>query len=56
MENYGYQNEKDFVSFFNKKHLNDLDGNSKNIKDRYLICARWNFIREMIEEYRAAKL
>ena len=33
-----------------------LNGDSKNIKDRYLICVRWNFIREMIEEYRASKV
>ena len=33
-----------------------LEADSKNIKDRYLICVRWNFIREMIEEYRAAKI
>lgn len=30
MENYGYQNEYDFVELFNKKHLNDLDNNSIN--------------------------
>ena len=65
MKNYGYQNERDFVKLFNKKHLNELDANSQlflkelfgeNIKDRYLICVRWNFIREMIEEYRSAKI
>lgn len=29
MENYGYQNERDFVELFNKKHLNELDSNSQ---------------------------
>lgn len=27
--NYGYQNERDFVSLFNNKHLCDLDSNSQ---------------------------
>ena len=30
MENYGYQNELDFVNLFNEKHLNDLDNNSQD--------------------------
>lgn len=30
----------------------NLDGNSKNIKDRYIVCIRWNFIRESIIEFK----
>ena len=30
----------------------NLDGFSKNVKDRYLVCIRWNFIRESIIEYK----
>lgn len=30
----------------------NLDGNSKNIKDRYIVCIRWNYIRECIIEYK----
>lgn len=30
----------------------NLDGNSKNIKDRYIVCVRWNFIRESIIEFK----
>ena len=30
----------------------NLDGLSKNVKDRYLVCIRWNFIRESIIEYK----
>ena len=26
----------------------NLDGNSKNWKDRYLVCVRWNFIKDDI--------
>ena len=29
MENYGYQNEKDFVELFNNKYLNEIDKNSQ---------------------------
>ena len=30
----------------------NLDGNSKNAKDRYLVCIRWNFIKESIVEFK----
>jgi len=30
----------------------NLDGNSKNVKDRYIVCIRWNFIRENIIEFK----
>lgn len=30
----------------------NLDGNSKNAKDRYLVCVRWNFIKESIIEFK----
>ncbi len=33
----------------------NLDGTSSNAKDRYLICVRWNFIRELILDYRNNK-
>ena len=33
----------------------NLDGNSKNNKDRYLVCIRWNFIKENIIEFKNNK-
>jgi len=30
----------------------NLDGNSKNIKDRYTVCIRWNYIREEIISFK----
>ena len=33
----------------------NLDGNSKNIKDRYIVCVRWNFIKESIMEFKNSK-
>jgi len=30
----------------------NLDGNSKNIKDRYIVCIRWNLIRKSIIEFK----
>ena len=30
----------------------NLDGNSKNAKDRYIVCIRWNFIKESIIEFK----
>ena len=30
----------------------NLDGNSKNVKDRYIVCIRWNFIKEDIIEFK----
>lgn len=30
----------------------NLDGNLKNIKDRYLVCIRWSFIRESILSFK----
>lgn len=30
----------------------NLDGNSKNAKDRYIVCIRWNFIKENIIEFK----
>jgi len=33
----------------------NLDGNSKNPGDRYIVCVRWNFIRENILEFKKSK-
>ena len=33
----------------------NLDRNSKNVKDRYLVCIRWNFIREDIESFKKVR-
>lgn len=33
----------------------NIDGKSKNAKDRYLVCIRWNFIREDIVNFRRKK-
>ena len=30
----------------------NLDGNSKNAKDRYVVCVRWNFLREDIINFK----
>lgn len=30
----------------------NLNRNSKNIKDRYLVCVRWNFIKESIIDFK----
>ena len=30
----------------------NLEGNSKNIKDRYIVCIRWNFIKKDIIEFK----
>lgn len=30
----------------------NLDGNSKNVKERYIVCIRWNFIKESIIEFK----
>lgn len=30
----------------------NLAGTSKNIKERYLVCVRWNFIREEIINFK----
>ena len=30
----------------------NLNGNSKNVKDRYIVCIRWNFIRESIIKFK----
>lgn len=30
----------------------NLDGKSKNMKDRYLVCVRWNFIKEDIISFK----
>ena len=30
----------------------NLDGTSKNIKDRYLLCVRWNFLKEDIINFK----
>lgn len=34
----------------------NLDGNSNNRKDRYLVCIRWNFIREDIISFKESRL
>lgn len=33
----------------------NLDGNSKNNRDRYLVCIRWNFIKEDIIDFKNQK-
>lgn len=33
----------------------NLNGDSKNIRDRYLVCIRWNFIRENIMDFKNFK-
>lgn len=33
----------------------NLEGDSKNYKDRYLVCVRWNFIRESIIKFKQEK-
>lgn len=33
----------------------NLNGNSKNAKDKYLVCIRWNFIKEDIISFKNAK-
>ena len=33
----------------------NLDGTSNNVKDRYLVCVRWNFIKENIIEFRKSQ-
>ncbi len=33
----------------------NLDGNSKNARDRYIVAIRWNFIRESIIEFKKTK-
>ena len=43
--NYGFQNEENFVILFNNKFFYELDSNSKNAKERYIVCVRWNFIK-----------
>lgn len=30
----------------------NLNGDSKNIKDRYIVCVRWNFIKEDIINFK----
>lgn len=30
----------------------NLDGNSQNINERYIVCIRWNFIKEDILEFK----
>ena len=32
----------------------NLDGNSKNKRDRYIVCIRWNFIRKDIIEFKSS--
>lgn len=34
----------------------NIDGNSKNRADRYLVCIRWNFIREDIINFKNKKM
>lgn len=34
----------------------NLDGDSNNRKDRYLVCIRWNFIREDIISFKVSRL
>ncbi len=33
----------------------NLDWNSKNVKDRYIVCIRWNFIKESIIDFKNHK-
>ena len=30
----------------------NLDRNSDNVKDRYIVCIRWDFIKESIENFK----
>ena len=32
----------------------NLDGTSKNVKDRYIVCIRWNFIKEDILRFKSS--
>lgn len=34
----------------------NIDGDSKNKEDRYIVCVRWNYIRENIIEYKQNSL
>lgn len=34
----------------------NLDGNSKNVKDRYIVCIRWNFIKKSIIDFKNHKV
>jgi len=34
----------------------NLDGNSNNVKDRYIVCIRWNFIKEDIISFKSVKV
>lgn len=38
----------DTIGFSIKPKKRNLDRNSKNKKDRYIVCVRWNFIKEEI--------
>jgi len=33
----------------------NLDGHSKNVKDKYIVCIRWNFIKENIIDFKNLK-
>ena len=33
----------------------NLNGDSKNARDRYIVCIRWNFLREDIENFKKAR-
>ena len=35
--------------------IRNLNHDSKNLKDRYIVCIRWNFIRESIIEFKKNK-
>ncbi len=34
----------------------NINGDSKNDKDRYIVCVRWNFIKEDIINFKKNKL
>ena len=33
----------------------NIDGNSRNAKDRYIVCIRWNYIRECIINFKRSR-
>lgn len=39
-----------YMTISPKKRI--INGDSKNIRDRYLVCVRWNFIKESIIEFK----
>ena len=38
--------------FFFKSKKRELGGRLNNVKDRYLVCIGWNFIKERVVEFK----